>query len=308
MHEPPRDVTADEVLAQVRSLWDGRVVGVEHLAVGFGAWHWRADVRAGGPPSSTEPRYFVSLDPPGSHTGASLEATYAAAAELGATLPFVHPSLRSVDGAFTSGLGDGWLSLTSWVPGRRPQARGPEEVQAVLDLHATAPPEGILTWEPLVRPGLMEDLAGWTSTRWTTGPLGEPARQAVLAGARDVERGLTAYLELVERLDPQTYVPTHGEPGLQNLWRADDGRLLLLDWESLRLAPRERDVAAGYAARIPHDPGLLELFRLEWQLAEVGSYADRLRGPHQDDSDTRTVLAGLREQLHGLRVPPNLSR
>ena len=308
MHEPPRSVTADQVLTEVRSLWDGRVIGVEHLAVGFGAWHWRADVGEPGREERAAPGYFVSLDPPWWHSATTLEATYAAAATLSDLLPFVHPSVPTVHGGFTGALGDGWLSVTSWVPGHRPGSLGPEAVQALDDLHSSPPPEGILAWEPSVPPEVVDHLEDWTRHAWTAGPLGEAAREAVVTGAADVERGLAAYLRLLERLDPATYVPTHGEPGLHNLWRAEDGRLLLLDWETLRLAPRERDVLAGYAPHVEHDPALLELFRLEWQLGEVRSYADWLRGPHDDAADTRTALGGLRTQLEGLRTSTNRSR
>ena len=293
MHEPPQDVSTDEVLQRVRTLWDPEVTALEHLAVGFGGWHWRADARG-------EPRWFVTLDPPLWHTAESAEATYAAAASHAATQTCVHASVPSAQARYTSTLGAGWLSLTPWVTGRRPTTIDADAVRAVRDLHAAPAPEGILTWEPAVRPELVDELGAWTAEPWTAGPLGEPARRALRAGLADVGCGLTAYLRLLDRLDPSAYVPTHGEPGVHNQWRADDGRLLLLDWETLRLAPRERDVLAGYADLLPHDPALLDLVRLEWQLSEVGSYAEWLRGPHQDDADTRTALGGLREKLAGL--------
>ncbi|ANS80540.1 hypothetical protein SGUI_3144 [Serinicoccus hydrothermalis] len=293
MHEPPRELRTEQVLEHVRSLWDPRVDTVEHLPIGFGAWHWRAEV--GG-----EARWFVTLDPPWWHTGDSLEATYAAAASLATALPTVHACVPSAQGRFTSAVGRGRLSLTPWVAGGRPASIDAEAVQAVLDLHASPAPEGILTWEPTVQADLLDELDAWTSEGWTAGPLGEAARSAVRAGTSDIGRGLAAYLDLAGGLDPSTYVPTHGEPGLHNLMRTDDGRLLLLDWETLRLAPRERDLLAGYADLVPHHPDLLDLVRLDWQLGEVRSYADWLRGPHDDDADTRTALGGLREELAGL--------
>ncbi|WP_151526228.1 phosphotransferase [Serinicoccus kebangsaanensis] len=293
MHEEPRGVTTEQVLDRVRDLWDPSVDALTHLPIGFGAWHWRADVTG-------EPRYFVTLDPPLWHTAQTLEATYAAAARLAASLPAVHAGLATTEGRFTSPLAEGWLSCTPWVHGSRPDALGPDAVSAVRALHATPPPEGVVTWVPLVRPDLVEELDAWSTSPWDSGPHGEAARTAIRRQAADVARGLSAYLRLTHRLDPSSYVPTHGEPGLHNLWRADDGRLLLLDWETLRLAPRERDVLDGYASLVPHDPDLLRLFRLEWQLGEVRSYADWLRGPHDDDGDTRTALGGLRHELGGL--------
>lgn len=39
MHERPGDVTDEQVLDLVRGHWDGQVMQVEHVAVGYGAWH-----------------------------------------------------------------------------------------------------------------------------------------------------------------------------------------------------------------------------------------------------------------------------
>jgi hypothetical protein len=44
--EAPDDLADEQVLAIVREAWDDSMDAVEHLAVGFGAYHWRAD-RAG---------------------------------------------------------------------------------------------------------------------------------------------------------------------------------------------------------------------------------------------------------------------
>jgi spectinomycin phosphotransferase len=44
MLEPPDDVTDAEVLAAVRRHWAPEVDAVDHLPVGWGAHHWRADV------------------------------------------------------------------------------------------------------------------------------------------------------------------------------------------------------------------------------------------------------------------------
>jgi spectinomycin phosphotransferase len=41
--QPPLELTDAEVLDVVRSGWSPTVDRVEHLAVGFGAHHWRAE-------------------------------------------------------------------------------------------------------------------------------------------------------------------------------------------------------------------------------------------------------------------------
>ncbi len=57
MQTAPTDVTAGQVLACARSMWEPSLVGVEHLPVSFGAYHWRADEPDG-------PSLFLTLDPP----------------------------------------------------------------------------------------------------------------------------------------------------------------------------------------------------------------------------------------------------
>lgn len=104
-------------------------------------------------------------------------------------------------------------------------------------------------------------------------------------------------------------MPTHGEPHTRNLLRTRDGELLV-DWESLAVAPRERDLATlvehgpgwedGYtwpAGTDGPDPDLLELFDLEWRLDESAQYAALFAGEHADDADARTSLGGLRHEL-----------
>lgn len=294
MHQPPTNLSDQQVLDRVRTRWCPDVTAVRHLAVGFGAWHWRAEVEG-------TARFFVTLDPPLWHTAESAEATYAAAAHLARTLDVVHACLPTRAGRFTSRLDQGWLSCTPWLEGHRPLSVGPEAVQALHRLHASRPPPAVLTWEPTVAADLVDELTAWVAGDGWAGPHGEVARAHVRAGLSGaVERGLTTYLRLRQGLDHATYVPTHGEPGAHNQWRTEDGRLLLLDWETLRFAPRERDLLDGYHERVEHDPDLLHLFRLEWRLSEVRSYAQWLRGPHEDDTDTRTALDGLRAELAAL--------
>ena len=103
-------------------------------------------------------------------------------------------------------------------------------------------------------------------------------------------------------------MPTHGEPHTRNLLRTADGDLVV-DWESLKVAPRERDLATligsgswTHAYRWPAgttgpDPGAVELFDLEWRLDEISQYARYFAAQHADDADARTSLGGLRHEL-----------
>lgn len=290
MHEPPRSVTDGQVLGTVRTHWDDRIDRVEHLGVGFGAWHWRGS-------SLGEPLLFLTLDPPLWHDADSLEATYRGAAALAEHLEVVHPPLPTAGGRFTVPLGEGRLSCTRWVPGSVPARFSQEAADAVRRIHRTPPPPGLRTWRSQVDPGLVDRLHEWSAEPWTGGPLGERARHLVRGGLLPLTRALSAHQELAERLDPDEFVTSHGEPGVHNQWRTTEGRLLFLDWETLARAPRERDLLGGAHERVDHDPDLLRFFQLEWSLTEVAGYADWLRGPHAEDADTRIALSDLGEEI-----------
>ncbi|MCW2793789.1 MAG: aminoglycoside phosphotransferase [Nocardioides sp.] len=99
--------------------------------------------------------------------------------------------------------------------------------------------------------------------------------------------------------DPATWVPTHGEPDTGNQLATAEG-VLLVDWESLMLAPAERDLRTLADAGHPHPRAtseLLALFDLEWRLDEVAQYATWFEQPHGDDENDRLALGGLRHEL-----------
>ncbi|MFH8987660.1 phosphotransferase [Streptomyces sp. NPDC017940] len=144
--------------------WLPGATGAVHLPWGFGAYHWR--VSDGGT------TLFVTLDRPGRrHTGDSLEAAYAGAADLAAAgVDAVCAPLPARSGRFTVHLGDagavgseetaggagaGALSVTPWLEGRTPtgaqageRAHVCEVVGALAALHRAEPPAGPRAWAP----------------------------------------------------------------------------------------------------------------------------------------------------------------
>jgi spectinomycin phosphotransferase len=310
VHEPPPDVTDAQVLDAVRAGWLPDAGSVRHLPVGFGAHHWVVAVAGA-------PRLFATLDALAPrHTAASLEGAYAGAAELaGRGLEFVLASVLGAGGTFTVPVGRGALSVTPWrdgVSGSGPHddlADARRSAGRLARLHAEPVPAGVPLWRPLVGPDLADRLATSTEAAWDGGPHGEVARMAVRDHLADTATWTARYHLLAARTDPASWVPTHGEPHTRNLLRTADVDLVV-DWESLKAAPRERDLATllehgpgwedAYAwPRGTTDPSAdaIELFDLEWRLDEIAQYAAFFAGSHTDDADARTSIDGLRHEL-----------
>lgn len=291
------------MLDLVRRHWDEQISSVTHLPVGFGAYHWRAE----GPDA---PRLFVSLDvPTPRHTPASLEAAYASAAVLAETLDFVWPSVPSVvEATFTVPFGPGHVSVTRWLDGQRP-GPGTFDLAPLLEqLHAARTPDRACEWASTVDPHFPDQLDLLVEEPWLTGPLGEEARAFVMPRLPQVRDWAQEHASHLAGIDPDSYVVTHGEPGENNQWRAG-GLRYLLDWESLLLAPAERDLGTlvrSGAGSGRADPALVRFFDLEWRLAEIQAFTPWLAGPHDDGDDARVALGGLRDEL--TRPPVDVRR
>ncbi|MES4903444.1 MULTISPECIES: phosphotransferase [unclassified Streptomyces] len=303
MRSRPSFINDEAIASAIAAHWLPEVVDIDYLPWGFGAYHWRV---AGGGQT-----LFVTLDQLAPrHTAASLEAAYTAAAALAAGgLELVCAPLPARSGRLTIDVGPGVLSATPWLDGRSPTEaeagalRHVREVIAVLAaLHRAAPPEGLPCWTPRVGPEFADELRARTARPWASGPLAEEARGALAAHHDAIKRWTGRYRELADiayaRRD--TWVPTHGEPHNDNQVVVAGG-LKLVDWESLALAPRERDYAdlldtdegEGLAA----DPAMAELFALDWRLSELVDYARWFAAPHTGTDDDHIALEGLYEEL-----------
>jgi spectinomycin phosphotransferase len=294
MREPPTDVAADDVLAAVRGEWDSDVVRVQHAPVGFGAHHWAAHDR-------TRPVLFITFDRLGTQRPfEELEAAYAGAVALSlAGLEFVLARLPSRSGSPAVRFADGALSCTPW---RRGKSGGRLNIdwtsRALARLHALPPPDHVPVWQPRVSPEFAADIELLLRSPWGPGPFAHVARTAISERLADLARWSTRYRELASHAPARVWVLTHGEPHSDNQLLTPQGRYLL-DWESLRLASRERDlptlVDAG--AQVDADPEMVEMFDLEWRLDEISQYAAWFAAEHHDTEDDQIAFRALLDEL-----------
>ena len=125
-----------------------------------------------------------------------------------------------------------------------------------------------------------------------------------------IRRLLARYDALVDqsRAQPQRAVLTHGEPHPGNTMLAPDGGWLLIDWETARVAPPERDLWSldpgdgsvlqvyAEATGVTPLPQILELYRIRWDIADIAVDVRRFRRPHSgnlDDEKSWEILRGV---------------
>jgi spectinomycin phosphotransferase len=148
---------------------------------------------------------------------------------------------------------------------------------------------------------------------WNGGPYSQAAQQLMSPRSADIARLATGFDRLLDSTARARtrLVISHGEPHQANLM-AVDGRLVLIDWDTVAMAPPERDVSQiatadnegidRYQAATGRelDPAVLTLYRLRWYLDDLASSIRLFRNCHPDTADTRQWLDGLGPWLAGL--------
>jgi spectinomycin phosphotransferase len=200
----------------------------------------------------------------------------------------------------------------------------PAEAAALVDmlarLHRSTPAVASIArlWTTAV-PGrgalehALRDLAG----EWTGGPYSEPARALVAGRAEAIRRLLATFDGLVNQVAAAGGEPvvTHGEPHPGNLLGAG-GRLLLVDWDTVALAPPERDLwilAAQEGEELARyeeatgrrvDEAAVRLFRLRWLLDDVSIVVDAFRSAHRRTADTERAWLSLARYMQSEDLAP----
>jgi spectinomycin phosphotransferase len=291
--------------------WSLAVRNLEFLPLGFGAHHWRASASSGG--DLFLALHELDLTGRGADRRASLAvlgralSTARWLATLG-QLDFVVGPLPDRSGHVVRVVAERFaLSIYPWLDaGPLYDPDGVETAKVVARLHAATPPNpqpDEPATEDFIIPHqqALEDALSELATTWTGGPYAEPAR----ARLREYADGVCALMALYEHLARQAassradWVLTHGEPSGPNLLRGTDGRLHLVDWDTVLLAPRERDLwqlrstPAGLRAYESTTGTLLDeqrmrLYEAWYALAEIAVYLAVFRSPHVGDANDST--------------------
>jgi len=321
VRERPEGIDEHQILAAVGELWDLDIRQLSYVPEGGGSYHWQGS--GGGDwfvtvdDLTTKP--WLGADQDSAFEG--LRVAFDTARRLQrAGWSFVVAPLVSRDGSTLERVSNRYgVSVYPFVDGRPGTFEQPwrdsertQLIEVLAQLHGSTPVVADLTRRrELVIPareGLLAALSD-LSRPWSAGPFAEPARRALAARADTVRDRLAAFDELAGELTGpgRAWVVTHGEPHGGNTIRTSTG-LALIDWDTVALAPAERDLwmlddqphALDHYTELtgvtPSRTGL-DLYRLAWTLTDLAAYVVDLRAPHQDNADTRRALTSFTSSL-----------
>jgi spectinomycin phosphotransferase len=313
----PFDLDPAQLADALLDGWEVHATALEYVAIGGGSHHWRGTTSDGErlwlSVDDLQDKPFLGSAP--SVVQAELQRALQVARALhdDACLEFVVAPIPTRGGEMLRPLGKRYaLAVYPFLDGETfafGQALPPVEWQQLLDmlkrLRASTPAVGPLARRVRVevdnRDALTDALRGArsfpaggrlsktakaASEAAETAKAGETATAAhtlLAAHATAVERVLADFDRLAHAVSIRAapLVISHGEPHPGNVL-ACDGRLLLLDWDTVGLAPPERDLwwlASGDAADafadystatgVRVDPAALRLYRLRWLLDDL---------------------------------------
>jgi spectinomycin phosphotransferase len=156
-----------------------------------------------------------------------------------------------------------------------------------------------------------------TDEPWRAGPFGEPTRELLRSSSAEVHKLLRRYDDLAATVvgSAGSWVITHGEPHAANVLTDRRGARLLIDWDTVAVGPRERDLwmltddtttdwdaadrdaYAATAGDVALSTTALALYRTRWALEEICEYVSWFRGEHVRSKDTETGWSGLSDYL-----------
>ena len=341
MRDRPAGITEPDLERALADGWGLRAAAFRYVPVGAGSYHWAVRGDQG-------ERRFVTVDDLGSKAWlgrtrpavfAGLRAAMDAAVTLrrDAGLGFVVAPVPALDGDTARPLGARHaVTMFPFLRGAAGRwgdalpAPDRDELAAMLAaLHRAGPARVRLPRceTALPRRGDLETALRELGQPWPGGPFSEPARELLAGAAGQVRRSLETLDRWASRgADAGEAVITHGEPHPGNIMRVPTTttgttRMMLIDWDTVGLAPPERDLwmlAGGAGDELrryteltgrPVDRTALELYRLRWALDDTCYFIRDFRTPHRRTAGTEHTWRSLERTVAGLaeedrRFPP----
>lgn len=286
--------------------WLIAVSDVEYAPIGYGSYHWHVWGLDGA-------RWLVTFDRMDERP---IREAYQVASELAADLTFVRGPALATEGAATIGVDGWWVSLWPWLDGRVGDHSTPRSGGDLVDaarclrmLHdhqrLSRVPELEEDWAIPRRDQLL-DLMDPARSVGEKGPYAQEALGLLGANESKVRDLFARYDELVAIVSVSAeLVVTHGEPHPGNVVHSADG-MALIDWDTVRWAPRERDLwALGRPAEWRHSYGTdvalsteaMDLYQLQWTLVDVADFVPDLVQARETTPDLDIAMREVRKYL-----------
>jgi spectinomycin phosphotransferase len=327
VRNPPADLGLEWLRDELRAGWSIAVGAMDYVPEGGGSHHWSA-VDGGGT------RRFVTVDDLDDKAwlGDTRDAAYAGLCSAfscarmlrDAGLRFVVAPIPAHDGSVVRRIDDRYAASVyrfcaghsyRFGPYRDETLRG-RVMDLVARLHMTT--AAVRNHAPRHELGYggqrdLKDFLSDPDARWDGGPYSEPARLLLATTVADVARLVGRFEELADQTARarEQGVITHGEPHPANLISVR-GDLLLVDWDTVALAPPERDLSlvvaepessvAHYERMTGHDVNfdVITLYRLRWYLDDLASTVRLFHEPHDTNPDTQRWWEGLEPRIAAL--------
>lgn len=318
--------------------WELSITSLTYLPLGAGSHHYLAGDALGN-------RWFVTVDvlewklygmfgptfdpwvTPDLQAGFDgLDRAFRTAVALrDGGLEFVHAPITRPDGAVVARLGDDYaVSVFPFIEGASHSVTDrdrPRLFEAIGRLHACtdAVPADLPRRDSLAIPIRSQFFASLDALHlgWDHGPFGEPARRLLL----DKESVIRALWHRCDELADEVrdarveWVITHGQLHSANVLRAIGGVPILLDWDCVAIAPRERDLGRHWGGlaepKTPSDwaaytsagavaginPSAVDLYWHIGLLWGICVSTGALHSPHVDDPDSQHMWTMLQSLL-----------
>lgn len=327
MKTAPRELLPDTIAATLLLEWGIADAALTYLPLGFGSHHWLAE-------TPDTQRWFVTVDdlrsedvtrsPEESHRRLTVALETARDLRDGAGLSFVTAPVDASSGAVSVRI-DRHFSMavyphldvapTEFGEFRNPADRN-EALGLVGQLHNASGniDTSRLRRDTLVIPdrASLLDAMAVLDAPWRGGPYAEPARNLLRERCGELSHKLARFDGLADlgASNPAEWVVTHGEPHAGNIVRTGGGRLVVVDWDTVALAPRERDLwslvsesnrdwRAYQDVTVVEsiDDAVMDAYRLHWDLWEIAIYVAWCRRPHEETEDMAIAWESLQGYL-----------